>query len=135
MRLRKILNLQREFTLFIAAYDFSSTDLSSNSELNKFCSRLFPAVGLDGQKQQTFSEMRMVGDLAVSLQGVEEQRDSTRLNMIILCVAVIAVGDFTYALAQDIVLESLSYWVRPLLLASAMLLGTFALLKLLVRRK
>ena len=74
----------------------------------------------------------MVGDLAVSLQGVEEQRDSTRLNMIILCVAVIAVGDFTYALAQDIVLESLSYWVRPLLLASAMLLGTFALLKLLV---
>ena len=79
--------------------------------------------------------MRMVGDLAVSLQGVEEQRDSTRLNLIILCVAVIAVGDFTYALAQDIVWESLSYWVRPLALTLAMLLGTFALLKLLVRRK
>ena len=127
-QLKDILEIQREFTLFLGKYDFTSTELSTNADLNAFYSSIAGAVGLEGQKKETFAELRVVGALASSLHGVEEQANTVKINEILQVLAIFGIGDFMYALAHD-VLNQEGHWVPAFGMAVFFLGGLYLVLK------
>ena len=136
-----ILEIQKDFSRFLASYDFSATEISMDGEVTKFFNGLSDSVSLEEQKKETHEEMILIGNLATTLdnnarqeENEERQKTSGRLEKFILGLAILSLGDFLYSVASDVNAEPSEPWRDRLeMTVSAMIvLGVLAAIGMLV---
>ena len=98
----EILNIQTSFSRFLAAYDFSGTEISMDGEVTQFFHSMSACLALEEQKKETNIEIQLIGNLASSLENRERVKQNKRLNISIFVLSLLAVCDFLYALSSDI---------------------------------
>ena len=98
----EILNIQTSFSRFLAAYDFSGTEISLDGEVTQFFNSMSACLALEEQKKETNIEIQLIGNLASSLENRERVKQNKRLNISIFVLSLLAVCDFLYALSSDI---------------------------------
>tara|TARA_Y100000588_G_scaffold325199_1_gene358822 strand:- start:472 stop:2799 length:2328 start_codon:yes stop_codon:yes gene_type:complete len=112
--LDEILDIQKDFSRFLATYDFSGTEISMDGEVTKFFDGLTgpDSLGLEEQKKETHDEMQLIANLASSIENRqekqrvrEEEERAGKLKVSIILLSLIAMCDFLYALSKDILSE------------------------------
>ena len=58
--LDQILNIQRDFSRFLASNDFSSTEISLDGDITNFFEAMSTSLALEEQKQETNLEMQLI---------------------------------------------------------------------------
>jgi hypothetical protein len=134
--LDQILNIQRDFSRFLASNDFSSTEISLDGDITNFFEAMSTSLALEEQKQETNLEMQLIGNLASSFENREQARRSAKLSIFVVLLSLFAVCDFIYAFSSDFLSEPTESLPRlAMTLGSVSFLGIIASIVLLRRKK
>ena len=128
--LDQILEIQKDFSRFLATYDFSGTEISMDGEVTKFFDGLTgtDSLGLDEQKKETQEEMRLIANLASSFENREEKKRARILNVGIGLISLFAICDFLYALSKDFHSATEEVWLPSLRMTIEIVLCLAAIL-------
>jgi uncharacterized membrane protein (DUF485 family) len=112
--LDQILQIQKDFSRFLASYDFSGTEISLDGEVTNFFNSMSKSLAMEEQKQETNVEMQLIGNLASSFQSREEDKRARNLSISIIFLSLIAMCDFLYAFSRDFLAEPVEKWLPRL---------------------
>jgi len=99
--LDQILQIQRDFSRFLASNDFSGTEISLDGDITNFFESISKSLALEEQKQETNLEMQLVGNLASSFESREQAKRTNQLSRFVVILSLFAVCDFIYAFSSD----------------------------------
>ena len=99
--LDQILQIQRDFSRFLASNDFSGTEISLDGDITNFFESISKSLALEEQKQETNLEMQLVGNLASSFENREQAKRTNQLSRFVVILSLFAVCDFIYAFSSD----------------------------------
>ena len=99
--LERVLEIQKEFSRFLTNFDFVATELSFVPESVLFADKLFKAIHLKEQKDETNQEMDFLSHLANTYANESQKKRNKRVQHFIVGLAALAVCDFLYAFFSD----------------------------------
>jgi len=92
-----MLGLQRDYSLFLARYDFSENEINQDPQVQSYFMKALSALGMKDQKEETIHEMRTTFDFAAAKDRQRSAKSRLRLQYILLWVGILAIGDFLFA--------------------------------------